>query len=57
MTLHRLSTPPDAELLKLQRRRTELDRAIRLLEEIRLIRMKRPPDLANFISKTVQRVA
>jgi hypothetical protein len=57
MPLHRLSTPPDAELLKLHRRRTELDRAIRLLEEIRLIRMKRPPELANLISRAVQRVA
>jgi len=57
MSLQRSSTPPDAELLKLHRRRTELDRAIRLLEEIRLIRMKRPPELANLISKGARRVA
>jgi hypothetical protein len=48
--------PPNAELLKLQHRRTELDKAIRLLEEIRLIRLRRPPELAAIISR-VRRVA
>jgi hypothetical protein len=48
--------PPDVELLKLHHRRTELDKAIRLLEEIRLIRLRRPPELAAIISK-VRRVA
>jgi hypothetical protein len=48
--------PTDVELLKLQHRRTELDNAIRLLEEIRLIRQRRPPELAAIISK-VRKVA
>jgi len=40
----------------LHQRRTELDKAIRLLEEIRLIRMRRQPELAAVISK-VRKVA
>jgi hypothetical protein len=48
--------PPDAEIRKLQHKRTELDKAIRLLEEIRLIRLRRPPELAAIISK-IRRVA
>ncbi len=51
MTLQRSSSPPDAELLKLQQRRTELDRAIRLLEEILLTRLKRPPEVTAFITR------
>jgi hypothetical protein len=34
----------DAELLRLDRRRTELDKAIRLLQEIRLICLRRAPE-------------
>lgn len=54
--------PPNAELTRLQNRRTELDNAIRLLEEIRLIRLRRPPELATIISNIsnvskIQRVA
>jgi len=56
MPLQRSSTPPDVELLKLRQRHKELDRAIRLLEEIMLIRQKRPPELAALISRN-QRVA
>ncbi len=51
MSQHQLS-PPNPELLKLHHRRSELDKAIRLLEEIRLIRLRRPPELAAIISKT-----
>ncbi len=51
MTLQRSSTSPDAELLKLQERLTELDRAIRLLEEIRVLRLNRTPEVTAFISK------
>jgi hypothetical protein len=53
---HRAFPPPENELLKLHHRRSELDKAIRLLEEIRLIRLRRPPELAAIISK-VRRVA
>lgn len=56
MTPQRSFTPPNPELLKLHHKRTELDNAIRLLEEIRQIRMRRPPELAAIISK-VRRVA
>jgi hypothetical protein len=55
MPLRRSFPPPNAQLLKLQHRRTELDNAIRLLEEIR-IRRRRHPELAAIISK-VRRVA
>ncbi len=57
MTLQRSSSPPDVELLKLQRRRTELERAIRLLEEIADMREKRPPELAALVSRASRRVA
>jgi hypothetical protein len=56
MPPQRAFPPPNAQLLKLHHRRTELDNAIRLLEEIRLIRLRRPPELAAIISK-VRRVA
>ena len=46
-----LLVPHSAALIKLHHRRSELDRAIRLLEEIRLIRQKRPAELAAIISK------
>ncbi len=49
-------TPPNPELVKLQHKRSELDNAIRLLEEIRMIRLRRPPELAAIIDK-VRRVA
>jgi len=48
--------PPNEQLLQLRQRRTELDKAIKLLEEIRLIRLRRPPELAAALSK-VRRVA
>jgi len=54
--LQRSFSPPDEQLLKLRSRRTELDKAIRLLEEIRLIRLRRPPELAAVLSRT-RRVA
>jgi len=60
MLTQRTPPPPDVELLRLHQRRTELDRAIRLLEEIRLIRLKRPPELNALIlraSSRIQRVA
>ncbi len=60
MTLQRTPTPPDVELIRLHHRRTELDRAIRLLEEIRVIRLRRPPELAALLlraSSKIQRVA
>jgi hypothetical protein len=56
MTPERTFPPPAEQLLRLRHRRTELDNAIRLLEEIRLIRLKRPPELAAIISRT-RRVA
>jgi hypothetical protein len=56
MSPQSLFPPPNPELAKLHHRRNELDNAIRLLEEIRLIRMKRPPELAAIISK-VRKVA
>jgi len=56
MTPQRLYPPPTTELLKLHHKRTELDNAIRLLEEIRLLRQRRPPELAALISR-VRRVA
>jgi len=40
----------------LKHRRTELDRAIRLLEEIVLIRLKRTPEVAALISR-LRRIA
>ena len=49
--------PPDVELLRLHRRRNELDRAIQLLEEIRLIRLRRPRELTAFVAKARRRVA
>ncbi len=49
--------PPNEALLMLHQRRTELDNAIRLLEEIRQIRLKRPPELNDIISKAGRRVA
>jgi hypothetical protein len=51
MTRERSFPAPNEALLKLHHQRTELDKAIRLLEEIRLIRLKRPPELAALISK------
>jgi hypothetical protein len=59
MSLSPSFPPPNAELRKLQNRKTELDNAIRLLEEIRLIRLRRPPELAEIISNVakIQRVA
>ena len=48
--------PLNIELVRLLHRRNELDKAIRLLEEIRLIRLKRSPELAAMISR-VRRVA
>jgi len=56
MSPQRSFTPPNVELSKLHHRRTELEKAIRLLEEIRLIRMRRPPELAAIISRA-RRVA
>jgi hypothetical protein len=56
MSPQRAFPPPNVQLLKLRHRRTELDNAIRLLEEIRLIRLRRPPELAAVLSK-VRRVA
>jgi hypothetical protein len=56
MSLQRCFTSPDAELQKLHHRRTELDNAIRLLEEIRLLRSKRTPEVAKIVAK-VRRVA
>ena len=57
MSPQRFFLPPlDAELVKLHHRRSELDKAIRLLEEIRLIRMRRPPELTAMLSR-VRRVA
>jgi hypothetical protein len=53
--LHSCPTP-DAEIRKLHHKRSELDNAIRLLEEIMLIRLRRPPELAAILSK-VRRVA
>lgn len=49
--------PPDVRLVRLQHRRSELDRAIELLEEIRLIRMRRPPGLSTFVANIRRRVA
>ena len=57
MVPQRVLPPPNDVLLRLHHRRTELDNAIRLLEEIRLIRLKRPPELAAIISKAARRVA
>ena len=57
MTLPHPPNPPDVELMRLRHRRNELDRAIQLLEEIRLIRRKRPPELAAFVKKSHRRVA
>ncbi len=59
MSPQRSFPPPNVALLKLQHRRTELDNAIRLLEEIRLIRLRRPPELAALISNAskIRRVA
>ena len=56
MSPERFSPPPTMELLKLHQRRTELDKAIRLLEEIRLIRLRRPPEVAAIVSR-VRKVA
>lgn len=56
MSPTRALPPPNLELSRLQHRRTELEKAIRLLEEIRLIRLRRPPELAAVLSK-VRRVA
>jgi hypothetical protein len=56
MSPERLFLPQNAELLRLHHRRTELDKAIRLLEEIRIIRLRRPPELAAIISR-VRKVA
>ena len=56
MPPQQLPPPPNIELLKLHHRRTEFDTAIRLLEEIRLIRLRRRPELAAIFSK-VRRVA
>ncbi len=56
MSPQRSFSPPNVELLKLHHRRSELDKAIRLLEEIRLIRLRRAPEVAAIISK-VRRVA
>lgn len=50
-SLQRCLSPREEELLTLKHRRTELDRAIRLLEEIMLIRLKRTPELTTFISR------
>ena len=55
MSPQRAFRSPNAQLLKLHHRRTELDNAIRLLEEIRLIRLRRAPELAAVLSK-VRRV-
>ncbi|MGC9950848.1 MAG: hypothetical protein ABSF64_31160 [Bryobacteraceae bacterium] len=57
MSPQRSFPPPNEALLRLHHRRTELDNAIRLLEEIRLIRLRRSPELAAIISKAVRRVA
>ena len=54
MSPQRSCPPPNAQLLKLQHRRTELDNAIRLLEEIMLIRLRRSPEMAAIISKVRQ---
>jgi len=56
MSPYRAFPPLNAQLLKLRHRRTELDNAIRLLEEIRLIRLRRPPELVAVLSK-MRRVA
>ena len=55
MTEQRAVSNRSAQLIHLEKRRSELDRAIRLLEEIRLIRLRRPPELNAIISK-VRRV-
>lgn len=57
MSLQRTPSPPDVELVRLRHRRNELDRAIQLLEEIRLIRRKRQPELTIFVTKVHRRVA
>jgi hypothetical protein len=57
MAARHTPSPPDVELVRLLHRRNELDRAIQLLEEIRLIRLKRPPELTVFVSKVQRRVA
>ena len=57
MVRQRTRTPPDVELVRLLHRRNELDRAIQLLEEIRLIRLKRAPELSALVSKVHRRVA
>jgi hypothetical protein len=57
MLLQRSFLPPNEALLMLHHRRTELDNAIRLLEEIRQIRLKRPPELNAIISKAGRHVA
>ncbi len=43
-------SPREAKLLTLKCRRTTLVRAIRLLEELTRIRLKRDPELTSFIS-------
>ena len=57
MTVQHTPSPPDVALVRLLHRRNELDRAIQLLEEIRLIRLKRPPELTVFVSRIHRRVA
>jgi hypothetical protein len=42
---------PNTHLLRLHHQRTELDKAIRLLEAIKLIRQKRSPDVTAMIAK------
>ena len=55
MSPQRALPPPNAQLLRLHHRRSELDNAIRLLEEIRLLRLRRPPELEAIISKSKPR--
>ena len=48
----RCSPPQDLDLLLvLKRRRAELDCAIRLLEEIAIMRLRRAPELIAFVSR------
>jgi len=51
MSPQRSLSSPNTHLLKLHYQRTELDKAIRLLEAIKLIRQKRPSDVAAIIAK------
>jgi hypothetical protein len=51
MSPQRSLSSPNTHLLRLHHQRTELERAIRLLEAIKLIRQKRPADVVAIIAK------